>query len=204
MKKKCLAIILALICFSTLTWAGDIPESIMLGKHKALIIGKLSIKEDIYTIEPSVIMMGEVSGEEVTVNAFDAYYGSNDKPLDGDIIVAVLVSDHQIDDSWVFKCTSDNYKTLKLVSARYNMVERYEKYINDGEYFKAQQRLDENKATSVEDTPTESQQVFNTNAIVEEPINEQESNRLVAVVLIFVCIAFIVFILLKRTKNRGK
>ena len=112
MKKKYLIIILTLICFSSLTWAGDIPESIMLGKHKALVIGKLSIKEDIYKVMPSTVMMGEVLGEEITVNKFDTYYGSNDKPLDGDIIVAVLIDDHQIDDSWVFKCTSDDYKTL--------------------------------------------------------------------------------------------
>jgi hypothetical protein len=202
MKKKYLAIILVLICFSTLTWPGDIPEGIMLGKHKALIIGKLSIKEDIYTIEPSTVMMGEVLDEEVTVNKFDIYYGSNDKPLDGDIIVAVLVDDHQIDDTWVFKCTSNNYKTLKLVSERHNMVERYEKYINDGEYFKAQQRLDESKATSVEDTPTGSDQVLNTNVTVEEPINEQQSNVLVIAVLILVCIVFILCIMLKRIKNR--
>ena len=140
MKKKYLVIILAFMCFSSLVWAGDTPESIMLGEHKALLIGKLSIEDDMYTITPSTIMMGEILAEEITVDKFDSYYGTADKPLDGDVVVAVLISDHQIDDSWVFKCTSENYKTLELASERYNVVERYEKYINDGEYFKAQQK----------------------------------------------------------------
>ena len=148
MQKKYLVIILAFICFSSLVFAGDIPESIMLGEHKALLIGKLSIQEDMYTITPSTIMMGEVLAEEITIDKFDSYYGIADKPLDGDIIVAVLINDHQIDDSWVFKCTSEDYKTLKLVSERYNIVERYEKYINDGEYFRAQQKLNKNNTTN--------------------------------------------------------
>lgn len=35
------------------------------------------------------------------------------------------------------------------------MVERYEKYINDGEYFRAQQRLDEATTTTDEDNDIE-------------------------------------------------
>ena len=50
MKKKYLIIILVFICFSSLVLAGDTPESIMLGEHKALLIGKLSIQEDMYNI----------------------------------------------------------------------------------------------------------------------------------------------------------
>nr|WP_307991566.1 hypothetical protein [uncultured Niameybacter sp.] len=62
------------------------------------------------------IMMGEIADEEIIIDKFDAYYGTSDKPADEDIIVAILVNDHQLDDSWVFKCTSEDYKKLKLVS----------------------------------------------------------------------------------------
>lgn len=204
MKKKCLIILLTLICFSTLNWAGDIPESIMLGEHKALFIGKLSIKQDRYTIMPSTVMMGKVPDDDFTVNKFDAYYGSKDKPSDGDIIVAILVSDHEIDDSWVFKCTSDDYKTLKLVSERYDMVERYEKYINEGEYFKAQQRLDESKKASAADNSIETEKVLNTNVISEDTIKEQGSNRLLLAIVILPIIVLILWMILKRLNSRGK
>ncbi|QEH69319.1 hypothetical protein [Cellulosilyticum sp. WCF-2] len=200
MKKKYLVIILVFICFSSLVLAGDIPESIMLGEYKALLIGKLSIQADMYTITPSTIMMGEVLAEEITVDKFDSYYGTADKPLDGDIIVAVLINDHQIDDSWVFKCTSEDYKTLKLVSERYNMVERYEKYINDGEYFKAQQKLNKNNTTNA----IETEQVLETNVIVKDSVNNQGINIPVVGISILLFITFIIFIVFKRIQNRGK
>lgn len=172
MKKRYLVIILVFICFSSLILAGDIPESIMLGEHKGLLIGKLSIQADMYTITPSTIMMGEVLAEEITVDKFDSYYGTADKPLDGDIIVAVLINDHKIADNWVFKCTSEDYKTLKLVSEHFNMVERYEKYINDGEYFKAQQKLNKNNTTNA----IEAEQVLETNVTVKDSVNKQGTN----------------------------
>lgn len=200
MNKKYLVIILAFICFSSLVLAGDIPESIMLGEHKALLVGKLSIQADMYTITPSTIMMGEVMAEEITVDKFDSYYGTVDKPSDGDIIVAVLVNDHQIDDSWVFKCTSEDYKTLKLVSERYNIVERYEKYINDGEYFKAQQKLNKNNTTNV----IETEQVLETNVTVKNSVNKKETNIPGAGISIFLFIIFIIFIAFKRIQSRGK
>lgn len=200
MKKMYLVIILVFICFSSLVLAGDIPESIMLGENKALLIGKLSIQADMYTITPSTIMMGEVRAEEITVDKFDSYYGTADKPLDGDIIVAVLINDHQIDDSWVFKCTSEDYKTLKLVSERYNMVERYEKYINDGEYFKAQQKLNKNNTTDA----IETEQVLETNVTVKDSVNNQGINIPVVGISILLFITFIIFIVFKRIHNRGK
>lgn len=88
-------------------------------------------------------MMGEMADEEIIIDKFDAYYGTSDKPADEDIIVAILVNDHQMDDNWVFKCTSEHYKKLKLISESHDMVKRYEKYINNGEYFKAQQKLND-------------------------------------------------------------
>lgn len=206
MKKKYLVIILVFICFSSLVLAGDIPESIMLGENKALLIGKLSIQADMYTITPSTIMMGEVLAEEITVDKFDSYYGTADKPLDGDIIVAVLINDHQIDDTWVFKCTSEDYKTLKLVSERYNIVERYEKYINDGEYFRAQQKLDEATTTADEDNDKETEQVLNTNETAEHANEENESNLLAIVSCGLLFVLFIILLVIKyiNNKRRGK
>lgn len=205
MKKYLIAVFTFIFIYCS-TFAGDIPESLMSGKHKALFIGKLSVKEDVYTIIPSTVMMGEIAEKEIRLEKFDAYYGTPNKPKDGDIIVAVLIDDHQIDDTWVFKCTSEDYKKLKLVSERYNMVERYEKYINDGEYFRAQQRLDEATTTADEDNDIETEQVLNTNETAEHANEENESNPLTIVSCSLLFVLFIILLVIKyiNNKRRGK
>lgn len=138
-----------LLFMRTNVYAGDIPESIMSGNQKALFIGKIiTINKDSYSIFPSTVMMGSIQQSEISIQKFDKYYGTNDKPKVGDFIVAVLLDENKVDDTWVFKSTPDDYKTLKLVSEPYDMVVRYEKYINEGKYFEAQKSINEDDKTS--------------------------------------------------------
>lgn len=65
---------------------------------------------------PLTIMMGDISSQEISVNSIDKYYGTDDVPTVGDFIVVVLLSDNEIDDTWIFKATTSDYKTLELVS----------------------------------------------------------------------------------------
>ncbi|WP_186430272.1 hypothetical protein [Clostridium sp. BSD9I1] len=149
-KKIFITIVMFLLFVSTNVYAGDIPESIMLGNQKAVFIGKITtINKDTYSIFPSTVMMGSIQQSEISIQKFDKYYGTNNKPKVGDFIVAVLLDENKVDDTWIFKSTSDDYKVLKLVSESYDMVVRYEKYINEGKYFEAQKRINEdNKALS--------------------------------------------------------
>lgn len=148
-KKIFVTIVMLLLFMGTNAYAGDIPESIMSGNQKALFVGKITtINKDSYSILPSTIMMGSIEQSEISTQKFDKYYGTNDKPKVGDFIVAVLLDENKIDDTWVFKSTSDDYKTLKLVSEPYDMVVRYEKYINEGKYFEAQKSINEDDKTS--------------------------------------------------------
>ncbi len=139
-----MCILKKLITFTFLTFvslnmgsviAGDIPEALMTGDQKAHFIGLLLKDADQCTLIPKTIMMGDISNDPIKVDCFDKYYGTSDKPKDGDIIVAILNNDLTLD-SWIFKVTSEDYRSLKLVSERYNMAERYEKYINEGRYFR--------------------------------------------------------------------
>lgn len=149
-KKIFITIVMFLLFVSTNVYAGDIPESIMLGNQKALFIGKITtINKDTYSILPSTVMMGSIQQSEISIQKFDKYYGINNKPKVGDFIVAVLLDENKVDDTWVFKSTSDDYKTLKLVSESYDMVVRYEKYINEGKYFEAQKRINEDNKVSI-------------------------------------------------------
>lgn len=149
-KKIFITIVMSLLFVSTNVYAGDIPESIMLGNQKALFIGKITtINKDTYSILPSTVMMGSIQQSEISIQKFDKYYGTNNKPKVGDFIVAVLLDENKVDDTWVFKSTSDDYKALKLVSESYDMVVRYEKYINEGKYFEAQKRINEDNKASI-------------------------------------------------------
>ncbi|WP_097026972.1 hypothetical protein [Clostridium peptidivorans] len=153
MAKKISIIFMLLLFISTNVYAGDIPESIMEGKQKALFIGKITAtNNNIYSVVPSTVMMGSIQQSEVQIKKIDKYYGTNNKPKVGDFIVAVLLDENKIDDTWIFKSTSDDYKTLKLVSESYDMVVRYEKYINEGKYFEAQKRIDEDNKVSITST----------------------------------------------------
>lgn len=153
MNKSLTVVIICLMCLvltSVKTFAGDIPESLMLGEQQALFIGEITAEDsDTYTIKPLTIMMGDVPQEEVKVDKFD-YYGTNATPKTGDYLVVVLLDDNEIDSSWVFKATSDDYKTLRLVSEKYNIVKRYQNYINEGKYFEAQKKLDEKAKEEIE------------------------------------------------------
>jgi hypothetical protein len=149
-KKFSFIIFLFLLFTSTNAFAGDIPESIMFGKQKALFIGKITaINDDTYSITTSTIMMGNIQQSEIQIKKFNKYYGTNDKPKVGNFILAVLIDDNNIDDTWVFKTTSQDYKALKLVSEPYGMVIRYEEYINEGKYIEAQKKIDENNKASI-------------------------------------------------------
>lgn len=201
-----------LLFISTNAFAGDIPEGIMLGHQKALFIGEItSITEDTITIIPSTVMMGSIMESEVQIQIFDNYYGADEKPKIGDYIVAVLLYDNKIDDGWVFKASSDDYKSLNLVSEKYDMVVRYEEYINEGKYFEAQKKIDEEKTESIDSIdveedeiePIDSKIVEEENALKLENSKTQSdiiNNKLVlgAISIIFIIIALFVL------KNKKK
>ncbi|HCQ90755.1 MULTISPECIES: hypothetical protein [unclassified Clostridium] len=116
-KKVTVIILILLLSISTNVFAGDIPESIILDEQEALFIGKITdINTDLYNIKPLTIMMGSIEEKEFQVKEFDKYYGTEDIPRIGDVIVAILLDDNKINDTWIFKCTSEDYKTLELIS----------------------------------------------------------------------------------------
>lgn len=149
-KKIFITFAMLVLFVSTNAYAGSIPEEIMSGDQKAIFIGKITnITKETYSISPSTIMMGNIQESEIQIERFDRYYGTNNKPKVGDFIVAVLLDDNKIDDTWVFKSTSDDYKTLKLISKDFDMVLRYEEYINEGKYFDEENKIKEDTKVSI-------------------------------------------------------
>ena len=154
--RSLIIILICVIITSSVAYAGDIPESLMSGNQQALFIGKIIDQDsESFTIEPLTVMMGSTSQEEIKANKFEKYYGNNNTPKVGDFLVVVLLNDNKIDDQWVFKSTSADYKTLVLESERYNMVDRYQKYINEGKYFEAQKKIDVENKVDIQTIKTE-------------------------------------------------
>jgi len=202
MIKRIITIVFVLfLLLNTNAYAGDIPESIMLGKQQALFIGKLTgINGETYSIQPSTIMMGSIHESEIQVQKFESYYGTEKKPKVGDIIVAVLLEEGKVDGLWIFKATSDDYKTLKLVSERYNMVVRYEEYINKGKYFEAQKKLNEKN--------TNTNTNINTSTTVNSVVSEEVENKrdgtfsVYSILIIFSVLYFSGFVIWRIVKAR--
>lgn len=201
-KKIFITIVMLLLFMSTNVYAGDIPESIMSGNQKALLIAKITtINKDSYSIIPSTVMMGSIQQSEISIQKFDKYYGTNDKPKVGDFIVIVLLDENKVDDTWVFKSTSDDYKTLKLVSEPYDMVVRYEKYINEGKYFEAQKSINEDDKTSSIST--------NINLDSTEKVNSNKKqsyliNKPLILLLTVVALGLIYFYIVRFKKSHIK
>ena len=195
-KKISTIIIIFLLFTSTIVFAGDIPESIMEGKQKALFIGKITaINTDTFSIIPSTILMGSILQSEIEIKKFDKYYGADNKPKTGDVIVAVLLEDNKIDDIWVFKCTTEDYKTLKLDtenSEKYDMVGRYQQYINDGKYFEAQKKIDERKKAAINPTDVS---VESKETVQNNKTQSYLNNNQFVVTLLLIVTVIVVFII---------
>jgi hypothetical protein len=200
MVRKVLIITFMLLLFvSTNVYAGDTPEVIMTGRQKALFIGKITdINTDTYSIVPSTIMMGYIHQPEIKVQRFEKYYGTNNKPKTGDFIVAVLLDENKIDNQWVFKSTTDDYKTLNLVSIQHDIVVRYEKYINEGKYFEAQKKIDENKKVTIDATNV---RVDDTEIAENNKVQSVLTNKQVIQVLTLI-VAGIVFLTIFKFNKR--
>ncbi|MCY6959054.1 hypothetical protein [Clostridium brassicae] len=201
-RKISIFVLMFLLFTSINVFAGDIPESIMSGKQKALFIGKITdISTDTYNIVPSTVMMGNIEKPEIKIKKFDKYYGTSTKPKTGDFVVAVLLEENKIDDTWIFKSTSEDYKTLKLVSEQYAMVARYQKYINEGEYFKAQKKINDNSKVSATPTNTsvQSTQSKGNNLKIQSYIT---NCKFITILVIF--IACIIFFTVNTLKKRRR
>ncbi|MGV8154667.1 MAG: hypothetical protein ACLKAO_10190 [Alkaliphilus sp.] len=201
MVKKVVTVVVMFLILCTLTvLAGNIPESLMLGEQKALFIGELvSTNEQGSIVKPLTIMMGNIPTEEISVESIDKYYDTEEVPTAGDFIVVVVLSDNDIDNFWLFKATSSDHKTLELVSDNFNMVERYQEYINTGAYFEAQKRFDEKTETSSQTTRIEN--TDENKQSIEYSTEKDGSNNKTNYSVIFGALLLITFMVYKLKKK---
>ncbi|MDD3263098.1 MAG: hypothetical protein PHR61_04625 [Candidatus Absconditabacteria bacterium] len=118
------------------SFAGDIPESLFNNPEvKLFFVGTIVEEtENTHTIDPYLVIKGDFLQKPIVVPKIQKYYGTSDLPKIDDIIVAIIMNGNILDTNRIFKTTGKDYTTLKLISKKYPMVERYQQYINQGKY----------------------------------------------------------------------
>lgn len=109
-----------------------------------------------------------------------------------------MLKSNEIDESWVFKTTSDDYKTLELISKRYPMVERYEEYINNGEYIKAQEKIDRKLKEKTNSVKSEEEEKIVSKVSEEVPQYKKGESFLLPIVAVLILILLVYRFMMKK------
>lgn len=214
MKRRFLNIILIFVIFFGLnsisyTSERDMANKIFRGDFKSFFIGTI-IEEDNkdFIIKIDSTFMGKEL-DKLQVKKFQKYTFSVLKPAKNDIIVAILKNDGKLDETWIFKATSTNYKSLYLANDEDPDNEDFilfQNYINAGDYIedrevtsKKENKNDEKEKEEKKDIIDENNKIKNkensfeefekkTNAIyyfIKSPI------KLIVIGTIFIVIFFV-------------
>lgn len=152
--KKVLIPLFIFLMFSITSYAGDMPESLMSDENiKIFTATVLDVKKDYIELKVAHKIMGEISENDILSIPYFEYSGRDGKkPAKNDRCV-ITVKDNK--SYYSFNATSTDPKTLKLINhltnKSMNMLgesqdERFLKYINNGEYERADQKRIARKA----------------------------------------------------------
>ena len=139
MKKKLgvmLVFVIVLIAGSFTAFAGDVPESLLHSEDAQVFFGEVleyypdKENPDI-TVSPLAVMKGDLKVGTQQIYARPNPLG-NFEVKKGGIYLFTYYDEHN--DTNIFEVTTYDTRTLKLRHVEGNMWERFEKYLNDGEY----------------------------------------------------------------------
>ena len=151
--KKTLLIILALLSFlmfSITVFAGDVPEGLLSNDNAQVFFGEvLNYNDNTVTVCPRVKIKGDVLTGTKQIYDKPCPVG-NFKVIAGNVYLFTYFDENN--ETYIFEVTSYDTATLKLKGIQGDMWERFQKYLNDGEYEKAEQeRIDKINATLTEE-----------------------------------------------------
>ncbi len=125
-----------LMLISNTAFAGDIPESLLMSDDAHIFFGEVIYyhpNKEIPTVQVSPVKV--IKGDLVE-GSFQTYLKANPvgdfKPKQDEIYLFTYYDDANTTD--IFEVTSYDTSTLKLKHVEGDMWERFEKYLNDGEY----------------------------------------------------------------------
>ncbi|KNY26159.1 hypothetical protein [Pseudobacteroides cellulosolvens] len=182
--KKVLITLFAFIMFSITSYAGDMPESLMSDENvKIFTATVLDVKKDYIELKVAHKIMGDIFENDILSVPYFEYSGRDSKKPAKDDRCVVTVKDNKA--FYGFKATSTDPKTLKLINhltnKSMNMLgesqdERFLKYINNGEYERADQKRIAKKAEEDKEIQTTKESKEPTKEVQKtaSPANEGE------------------------------
>ena len=214
MRRVSISFLIAFILlFSFVSFAGDLPESLLNSPTAQVYIGEL---KKVYDDESVVFTQKVKIKGDFTKDKEIRYYKY---VFDGgfEIGKSYLIGDDtavSMGDAWILHISGEDLRTLEI-GEDYDMAKRMQQYINDGSFEKSEEELNNSEAVKVSETQTSETQISEAQAAqsglsvgTKEADSQTESGKnnvlIYAIVIGFVAaIGYAALRIRAKYKNRG-
>lgn len=218
MRRVSISFLIAFILlFSFVSFAGDLPESLLNSPTAQVYIGEL---KKVYDDESVVFTQKVKIKGDFTKDKEIRYYKY---VFDGgfEIGKSYLIGDDtavSMGDAWILHISGEDLRTLEI-GEDYDMAKRMQQYINDGSFEKSEEELNNSEAVKVSGTKTSETQITEAKAAQsgeeaglgvepkeENGQTEAGSNNVIIYAIIIGFVAAIGYAALRiraKYKNRG-
>lgn len=146
-----------ILLFSFVSFAGDLPESFLNSPTAQVYIGEL---KKVYDDESVVFSQKVKIKGDFTKDKEIRYYKYT---FDGgfEIGKSYLIGDDtavSMGDAWILHISGEDLRTLEI-GEDYDMAKRMQQYINDGSFEKSEEELNNSEAVKVSETQTSETQI---------------------------------------------
>ena len=158
MRRVSISFLIAFILlFSFVSFAGDLPESLLNSPTAQVYIGEL---KKVYDDESVVFTQKVKIKGDFTKDKEIRYYKY---VFDGgfEIGKSYLIGDDtavSMGDAWILNISGEDLRTLEI-GEDYDMAKRMQQYINDGSFEKSEEELNNSEAVKVSGTKTSETQI---------------------------------------------
>ncbi len=158
MRRVSISFLIAFILlFSFVSFAGDLPESLLNSPTAQVYIGEL---KKVYNDESVVFTQKVKIKGDFTKDKEIRYYKY---VFDGgfEIGKSYLIGDDtavSMGDAWILHISGEDLRTLEI-GEDYDMAKRMQQYINDGSFEKSEEELNNSEAVKVSETQTSETQI---------------------------------------------
>ena len=158
MRRVSISFLIAFILlFSFVSFAGDLPESLLNSPTAQVYIGEL---KKVYDDESVVFTQKVKIKGDFTKDKEIRYYKY---VFDGgfEIGKSYLIGDDtavSMGDAWILHILGEDLRTLEI-GEDYDMAKRMQQYINDGSFEKSEEELNNSEAVKVSETQTSETQI---------------------------------------------
>lgn len=209
MRRVSISFLIAFILlFSFVSFAGDLPESLLNSPTAQVYIGEL---KKVYDDESVVFTQKVKIKGDFTKDKEIRYYKY---VFDGgfEIGKSYLIGDDtavSMGDAWILHISGEDLRTLEI-GEDYDMAKRMQQYINDGSFEKSEEELNNSEAVKVSETQISEAKTAQSGLSVgtKEADSQTESGKnnvlIYAIVIGFVAaIGYAILRIRAKYKNRG-